>query len=155
MKEVIHKLYRSRRDRIVAGVCGGIGEYLNVDPVIIRLLFLLLIFQVGSGLLIYLVLVVIIPPAPNDNKEDEEIPSRGEKIREFAQGIGQRVHNFARDVRDNKSWFSDRRNTIGSIFLLIGLSMLFSQMFPNYWRWWATLWPALLVFVGIYIILKK
>lgn len=155
MEEAPRKLYRSRRDRIVAGVCGGIGEYFNIDPVIIRLLFLLLILQVGSGLLIYIILAIIIPAAPGREREGEEIPSRGEKIREFAHGLGQRVYDFTRDVRDNKSWFSDRRNTIGSIFLLIGLSILFSQMFPEYWRWWATLWPALLVALGFYIILKR
>ncbi|MEI6494834.1 MAG: PspC domain-containing protein [bacterium] len=153
MEGTPRKLRRSRRDRIVAGVCGGIGEYFNIDPVIIRLLFLLLILQVGSGLFIYFILAIIIPAA--SGKDEENIPSRGEKIREFAQGVGARVHNFARDVRDNKSWFSDRRNAVGSVFLLIGLSILFSQMFPDYWRWWATLWPALLVLVGVYIILKR
>lgn len=53
------KLYRSR-DRIFLGVCGGIGEYLEVDPTVIRLLAVILGFT-GSGVLAYLVAAIIIP----------------------------------------------------------------------------------------------
>ncbi len=54
------KLYRSSTDRIFLGVCGGIGEYLDVDPTVIRLLAVLLGFT-GSGLVAYLVAAIIIP----------------------------------------------------------------------------------------------
>ena len=49
------RLYKSSTNRVLCGVCGGIGEYLNIDPTIIRLLCLLLVCGVGSGLLIYIV----------------------------------------------------------------------------------------------------
>jgi len=55
------KLYRSRDERWIAGVCGGIGEYFDVDPTIIRVLFVLSSFIFGGGLWIYLILWVIIP----------------------------------------------------------------------------------------------
>ena len=45
------RLYKSSTNRVLCGVCGGIGEYFNVDPTIIRLLFVLFVFGVGSGLL--------------------------------------------------------------------------------------------------------
>ena len=54
------RLYRSKDNRVLCGVCGGIGDYLNVDPTIIRLLCLLLGFT-GSGLIAYIVASVIIP----------------------------------------------------------------------------------------------
>ena len=54
------RLYRSKDNRVLCGVCGGIGYYLNVDPTIIRLLCLLLGFT-GSGLIAYIVAAVIIP----------------------------------------------------------------------------------------------
>ena len=54
------KLFRSKSNRVICGVCGGIGEYLNVDPTIIRLLALLLGFT-GSGVLVYLVAAIIMP----------------------------------------------------------------------------------------------
>ena len=47
------KLYRTRNDRMISGVCGGLGKYLSVDPTIIRLVFaLLVVFGVGSGILL-------------------------------------------------------------------------------------------------------
>lgn len=54
------RLYRSRKNRMICGVCGGIGEYLNVDPTVIRLLVLLLGFT-GMGLVAYIVAAVIMP----------------------------------------------------------------------------------------------
>ena len=58
------RLYKSSTNRVLCGVCGGIGEYLNIYPTIIRLLCLLLVCGVGSGLLIYIVAAVIIPEEP-------------------------------------------------------------------------------------------
>jgi phage shock protein PspC (stress-responsive transcriptional regulator) len=59
------KLYRSRTDKMVAGVCGGLGKYLGIDPTLIRLAFaLLVLFGIGSGLLIYLVMMIVMPLEP-------------------------------------------------------------------------------------------
>ena len=57
------KLYRSKKDRVFAGVCGGIGEYLGVDPTVIRLLAVILVFT-GSGVLAYIVAAILIPENP-------------------------------------------------------------------------------------------
>ncbi len=57
------KLYRSKKDRVFAGVCGGIGEYLGVDPTVIRLLAVILGFT-GSGVLAYIVAGILIPENP-------------------------------------------------------------------------------------------
>lgn len=58
------KLYRSRQNRMLGGICGGIGEYLNVDPTVVRLLWVLFTFVGASGLLAYLICLVIIPEHP-------------------------------------------------------------------------------------------
>ncbi len=58
------RLYRSRTDVMLGGVCGGLAKYLNVDPTIIRLVFLLLLFLGGGGFWIYLVLWIIAPIEP-------------------------------------------------------------------------------------------
>ena len=57
------KLYRSRRDRMVCGVCGGVAEYFNVDPTLIRLL-LVLFACTGTGILAYFIAAIIIPDQP-------------------------------------------------------------------------------------------
>ncbi len=58
------RLYRSRRDVMIAGVCGGIAEYFDVDPTIVRLIAVVLVLGWGSGLLAYLIAVFIIPKNP-------------------------------------------------------------------------------------------
>lgn len=58
------KLYRSRKDRMIAGICGGLAEYFGIDPTWMRLIFILLFFLGGSALIIYLILWIIVPLAP-------------------------------------------------------------------------------------------
>jgi len=59
------RLYRSGKERILGGVCGGIAEYFNVDPTIIRLLWILFVFGFGTGILAYIIAWIIIPRNPN------------------------------------------------------------------------------------------
>ncbi|NOZ71731.1 MAG: PspC domain-containing protein [Chloroflexi bacterium] len=61
------RLYRSRKDQMIAGVCGGIGEYLNIDPTLVRLAFLLLAIWGGGGVLAYLIAWIVIPEEPVDD----------------------------------------------------------------------------------------
>lgn len=58
------KLYRSRKDRMIAGVCGGLAEHFGIDSTWIRLLFILMFFLGGCSLLIYIIMWIIIPIAP-------------------------------------------------------------------------------------------
>ncbi len=56
------RIYLSKKDKMIAGVCGGLGEYLNIDPVIIRLIWVIgTIVSFGFGILIYLLAWLIIP----------------------------------------------------------------------------------------------
>jgi phage shock protein C len=58
------KLYRSRNDRMLAGVCGGLADYFGVDPTIVRILFVLFALAGGPGLILYIILMLVIPEAP-------------------------------------------------------------------------------------------
>ena len=58
------RLYRSNTDKMIAGVCGGLAQYLGVDPTIVRLVMLLLMFTGGAAVPIYLILWVITPLEP-------------------------------------------------------------------------------------------
>ena len=60
--EVKKKLVRSN-NKMVAGVCGGLGEYLGIDPTIVRILYVLMLLFAGFGLLLYVILWLIIPKA--------------------------------------------------------------------------------------------
>ena len=59
------KLYRSNRQNVIAGVCGGLAEYLNIDPTIVRVIWALVALS-GAGLLAYLLCALIIPEKPSD-----------------------------------------------------------------------------------------
>ncbi len=58
------RLYRSRDEKIIGGVCGGLADYLNVDPTLIRLALVLITLFGGAGIIAYLVLWVVVPLAP-------------------------------------------------------------------------------------------
>ena len=59
------RLYRSRDERMISGVCGGLGQYFNMDPTLIRLLFVLFAFAgVGSGVLAYIIMAIVVPEEP-------------------------------------------------------------------------------------------
>jgi phage shock protein C len=59
------KIYRSRENRMIAGVCAGLGEYLNIDPTLVRLLFAIgAVLGVGAPILIYIVLMIVVPEEP-------------------------------------------------------------------------------------------
>ncbi len=60
-----NRLYRSGKDRILGGVCGGLAEYLGVDPVLIRLIWAVAVFFFGTGVLLYIICWIIIPRNPN------------------------------------------------------------------------------------------
>jgi phage shock protein PspC (stress-responsive transcriptional regulator) len=60
----MERLYRSRTDRKIGGVCGGLATYFNIDPVIIRLLFMLFVFLGGSGVIVYVIAWFVIPLEP-------------------------------------------------------------------------------------------
>jgi phage shock protein C len=55
------KLMRSSNNKMIAGVCGGLADYLNLDPTVVRLIFMLLFFLGGHGLLVYLILWLVMP----------------------------------------------------------------------------------------------
>jgi phage shock protein PspC (stress-responsive transcriptional regulator) len=58
------RLYRSRDEKMIGGVCGGLAEYFNVDPTLVRLIWVIITLVGGAGVLLYVVLWVIMPLSP-------------------------------------------------------------------------------------------
>lgn len=92
------KLQRSRSNRFIAGVCGGLGTYFGIDPTLVRVGFAVLTAFWGSGIVLYLVLAVIVPL---EGKKEAE-PSLGVRARDAAQEIKESVQKFAKDVTGKK-----------------------------------------------------
>ena len=66
------KLYRSKSNKMIAGVCGGLAEYLNIDVSIVRIIWALITFTPGIGLLLYIICALVIPEKPDTEIIDAE-----------------------------------------------------------------------------------
>ena len=144
------RLYRSTRDRVFAGVAGGLGEYFNVDPIIFRIGFIALTLGAGSGVLIYIMLWIFVPESKkpfNPYFENMENP--------FEEKPGD-PNTVGNDPMGGFPPPSPRRNggLWGGVMLItIGGLFLISNFVPNIS--FHDLWPVILVAVGVMIILNK
>jgi len=94
--EPYRRMYRDPDHRVLGGVCSGMGAYWHMDPVIIRILFLAAFFGFGAGLIIYLVLWIVIPPA---RTTAQKLEMRGEPV--TFNNIGRFVKNEFHEVKKN------------------------------------------------------
>ena len=97
------KLYRSRTSSMIAGVCGGLGEYLKVDPTILRVVAVLLIFAKGIGLLAYLIGWIVIPRRPE--MEPEVVTSERSELSRLLPGLALIVIGLIFLVNNLIPWF--------------------------------------------------
>jgi len=122
------KLYRSRTNFVFAGICGGLGEYLNVDPTILRVVTVLLVFADGVGLLAYLIGWIIIPRRPY--MEEVVVPGEKSKLSIYLPGLALifvglifLLNNLVRWFRFSYLW--------PVILIIIGAVMLFRSFHKN------------------------
>jgi len=144
----IKRLYRSTTDVVLGGVCAGLGEYFNIDPVIFRIIFVISFFA-GAGILVYIILWVLIPPKEYTGTYNaEKVAEQG------AKEIEQKAETFAQNFEKN-------RNTnlwIGIIIIIAGIYFLLSNFgFFNVFRFlrFDMLWPLILVIIGISLLIKR
>lgn len=135
------KLYRSRTNRIIGGVCGGIGDYLEFDPVFIRLIWGILFFMGGVGFLAYIVAWIIIPEENDENTADlftedsDRVPEKSDHRPQIVIGLFLVV--------------------LGAILLLRDWFYL-DHLFRNVVRFsWQYLLPLVLIGFGIYILANR
>ncbi|MCE1188572.1 MAG: PspC domain-containing protein [Ignavibacteria bacterium] len=131
------RLYRSTSEKMAAGVCGGLAKYLDIDPVIIRLIFVVLTVFSGIGAIIYITCVFIMPKEPVQPVE----PLSEEAAAEIAQKQEEKLHKHSR-----------RRTFFGYALVLIGGLILLSNYIPQ--LCFHDLFPVILVIFGLYLILN-
>lgn len=146
----MERIYRSESDRIIAGVCGGLAEYLRIDPLILRILFVILAMVNGIGLLVYLALWIIVPSAGARGATQEEI------IRHNVDEIGIRARELGHEARDAfQAQRAEQRALIGGAVLIgIGLLMLMHDFGLLGWLRLARLWPLVLIGIGLVVLLN-
>jgi len=141
-------LYRSEKNRIIAGVCGGLGEYFDVDPVLIRLAFVLFVLAGGSGVLIYIVLWIVIPTQSSFGNSDKDV------VKENASEIKVKTEKVVKEVSEyTKKYDSDK--LIGLFMVTIGTLFLFGMFWDWVWSFFFKLWPLVIIVPGFYILFKN
>lgn len=131
------RLYRSRKDRMISGVCGGIAHYFEVDPTLIRLAFILFLFAGGSGILAYIIGAIIIPEGDYDKEDDVEVYNEDGSQADVDP-----------DYRQKKT-----KQFVGYGLMVVGAALLL-----NNFVWWfdsKLLWGAGIVAIGFYLIFDK
>jgi phage shock protein C len=115
------RLYRSRQKRIIGGVAGGLGDYLNIDPVIIRIITVILTLLNGIGILVYIIMWIVVPEEPVETQFESSSSSI-----DSANDESSTEQDFA-EVRkkENKG-----RTVFGAILILIGLIFLGERFIP-------------------------
>lgn len=142
------RLYRSAKSKVFGGVAGGIAEYFDIDPIIIRLLFVIIAFAGGGGAIVYLILWVALPLEPltpysfnMGSGEPSGTPNPGEQPgTQNPAGDSPNAFNFP--VKSE-----NRNGLIGGIVLIsLGLIFFANRFIPNiHFR---DIWPLLLIIIG-------
>jgi phage shock protein C len=135
---------------MIGGVCGGIAEYIEIDPTIVRLAFVLLGLYSGIGVAAYLILWIIMP------YPDRGEASTSETIREGAEEIRNKTREVAESINPSlRQSQSPAANVVVGI-LLVGLGVVFLARTLNItWLHWLnarTLMPILLIIVGVLLL---
>lgn len=143
------KLYRSNTTRTIGGVCGGLAEHFNIDPVVVRAAFVLAVLFGGGGVLIYIILWIVIPEKPikffnnTENKEtfNTEINKESTMENEF---------ETKEQRRDRKTQHGNL--TGGLILITLGILFLIDRFVPqvNF----GDLWPVILIVIGITLLVR-
>ncbi len=138
------KLYRSVSNQMIGGVCGGLGAYVNIDPVFVRLLFVLLLFGSDFGFILYLLLWILIP---------EEGKDYGFKDDSFSD----RVKSMGNDVQKAVTQPHPQSGLIlGAGLIIIGGILFLNRLNFSWLRWmdFDILWPLILIAGGIVLLIR-
>lgn len=168
------KLYRSRQNRVIGGVCSGLAKYLDVDTAVIRILFLISACIGGVGIIAYFVLCLVIPDEPiryvpnmedaqySEVKEEKETGASDcdeTEAKTFASDKYERRDSYGESTKDLKKKFTDGAKwgvaVWGLILIFVGFLFLGRSFgwFPFcFWSSFRHLWPFILVFLGVNIL---
>ena len=155
------RLYRSKSDRMIWGVCGGLAKYFDMDPTIIRVIAVLTIFISGAGILAYIILAIVVPLETSKSAEPKDtIKENVEEMKKTASELGQEIQStFAKDESDTEEETKKvryrRRNLFGIVLIILGIIFLLGSLNLLWWFRWSYLWPLAIVAIGLLIIISN
>lgn len=146
------KLYRTIHNKVIGGVAGGLAEYFDVDVVVFRLLFVLLVLFGGGGLLAYIVMWIVIPPGPvptGYQTTSAQTPPAPDQNTETKNNPAT-PPSTPTDSHSSKNNASNTGLIAGILLIMIGTLLLINRIMP--WVNLANFWPVLLIIIGFFII---
>ncbi len=151
------RLYRSRTDRMIWGVCGGLAKYFDIDPVVVRIITILLVFPCGVGIPAYIILAIVVPLESSQASEPRDVIKENvEEIKQTASQLGDDIRStFARKGGASEEMTKTRHrslNVLGAILIVIGVLFLLVSFRVFEWLSWSRLWPLILIAIGLLVI---
>jgi len=144
------KLYRSQKDQIIGGVCGGIAEYFAVDPTLVRLAFVLLAFVEGAGIIGYIIAWIIIPERPKDDHQGQKEVYDVDFDEEDEEGEFKSKEASSEGEKKSKE---QRKNILGLILIALGVFFIVDNWIPGFY--WRRFWPIILIVLGSILIYRE
>lgn len=154
------RLERSTTNRVIGGVCGGIAEYLAVDPTLVRVVFVVTAFlTAGLGVLAYIVLLVLMPqpghPAPFTSAPPPATPT-DMTARMDAESTPTAPMTVAPvDPAIHAAEAERRRMAFGYILIAVGVAFLLSNAGVFRFVQWQFLWPLVLIGIGVLFLVQR
>lgn len=148
------KITKSKTDKVIDGVCGGLAEYFGIDPVLVRLVFVLLIFINGLGVILYIILAIIMPKAETESQSPKEtirenVQEIGERVKEAGEGLGAALSKKTEEKPSHRArWF-------GILLILVGIFFLLDNLGLIKWIDKDLLWPIIIIFIGAWLLIKR
>jgi|UniRef100_A0A7V3E711 phage shock protein PspC (stress-responsive transcriptional regulator) len=140
------RLYRSYTDKMLGGVCGGLGEYFDIDPVIIRVLFVIAVLFGGGGILAYIILWIVIPQRPFTIPKYDS----NSEIKNESQTGAQSENTFREFVVQKRKM--NKNSLAGIILIFLGTLFLLDNFVPRFS--FHDFWPLILIGIGFALILN-
>ena len=153
------RLYRSRSDRMLWGVCGGLAKYFDVDPTIVRVIAVLTIFLGSFGIWAYIILAIVVPLEGSKATEPKDtIKENVEEMKETASKLGREIQSTLKgekgELEEVAKMQHRRRNILGIILVVLGILFILGNFNLFWWFNWGNLWPIILVAIGVLIIVS-
>ena len=154
-----NRLYRSRNDRMLFGVCGGLAKYFGIDSSLMRIIVVLLALATGIGVLVYFIMAFVVPLEGSTKTNPKEIVLENvEEVKTTAKEFGQDVKGTvtaekATSEEDIQAQ-ARRRNTFGIFLIILGVFFLMATFGLIRWPAWSVIWPLALILLGVAIIIS-
>lgn len=148
-KSVEKKLYRSKKNRVIAGIAGGLGEYFDIDPVLVRVVFLGVTVLGGAGVLVYLLMWLIIPSEGSSGR-----PLEKDTIEENVKEVSGTAMAYAEEFQKKSKESSGSSGKFGWLLIIFGAFLLVVNQGWLGMIDWGRFWPLVIIGAGVYFLAR-